>query len=131
MPVEVVWDNQEQTILRQVYSGILTMQDYIHATDEFERMAKTQPHTVHSIMDRSEVVSTPAVVLPALRYANSHVPPNMGLRVIVNAGVITRFVVDIGRRVAPKLIQKIYFTRTLDEARAVIRQYMATSGNRT
>jgi len=90
-------------------------------------MAKTQTQTVHSIMDRTSVESAPPVVLPALRYANTHVPPNMGLRVIINAGAITRFVVDIGRRVAPKLVQKIYFTNTLEEARAVISQHGASS----
>ncbi len=123
MPVKVEWDNEAQTMLRQIYSGHVTLQDYINCTDEFERMAKTVPHTIHSLMDRTQIVSTPSVMIPALRYANNHVPPNLGLRVIIKAGMFTRLIVDIGRRVAPHLVQNIYFAATLDEAHAIIQKH--------
>ncbi len=123
MPFEVVWDDEAQTILRQIYSGHVIMPDYIHCTDEFARMAKSVPHTVHTMMDRTQVISTPSVLIPALRYANNHVPPNLGLRVIIKAGMFTRVIVDIGRRMAPHLVQNVYFASTLDEARAIIQKH--------
>ena len=120
MPVQVIWDDEAKSTIRQVYSGKLTLEDYITATDLVEQMARTVPNTVHSIMDRSTVVSAPGIVLPALRYANSHVPPNLGIRVVIKGDMFTRVLVDIGRRVAPRLVHDIYFVSTLEEGRAII-----------
>ncbi len=127
MAIKVIWDNDEQTIIRQIYGGHLKREDYSVAVDEFERLAKSVMHTVHSIMDRSEVLSTtPGMVLPAMRYANSHVPPNIGLRVIVKASAFTRVMVEAGRRIAPRLMEEVYFADTLDEARAIIARHAET-----
>jgi hypothetical protein len=120
MPVEVVWDDEAQTMLRQIYSGHLKLEDYIAVTDEFGRMARSVPHTVHSIMDRTRVLSTPGVLLPAMRYANNTLPPNVGLRVIIKASLLTRVLVDLGRRIAPHLINNIYFVESIEDAHRLI-----------
>lgn len=127
MPVEVVWDDEAQTILRQIYSGHIKLEDYMSATDEFVRMARTVPHTVHSIMDRTGVVSTPGVMLPAMRHADNTMPPNVGLRVIIKASMFTRVLVDLGRRIAPNVVNNIHFVDTLDEARLLIASHIAKS----
>jgi hypothetical protein len=123
MPVQVIWDDEAHTILRQIYSGHLKLNDYIEGTDEFGRMARTVTHPVHSIMDRTKVISTPGVILPAMRYANNNLPPNLGLRIVVKASMFTRLIVDLGRRVAPKLADKVYFADTVEEAHRVIAQH--------
>ena len=123
MSIQVIWDDETKTIIRQIYSGKLTLDDYITATNVLEQMVKSVPRTVHSLMDRTGVISAPGVVLPAMRYANSHVPPNLGLRVIIKADMFTHVIVDIGRRVAPRLIHDIYFVETLEEGRAIIAKH--------
>ena len=123
MPVQVIWDDEAHTILRQIYTGHLKLADYLEASDEFGRMAKLVTHTVHSIMDRTGVLSTPGVMLPALRYANNNLPPNIGIRVIVKGSMFTRLLVDIGRRAAPSLTKQVYFVETLEEARNLIAQH--------
>jgi hypothetical protein len=120
MPIRVIWDDETKTTIRQIYSGKLTLQDYIIATDAVEQMAKGVTHTVHSLMDRTEVISAPGIILPAIRYANNHVPPNLGVRVIIKGDMFTHVIVDIGRRIAPRLVHDIYFVDTLEEGRAVI-----------
>jgi hypothetical protein len=130
MPVEVVWDDETCTALRQVYSGHLKLDDYMQATDDLVRMATSVAHTVHSIMDRTAVLSTPGVLLPALRYANQHVPPNLGLRVIIKPSMFTRVFVDLGRRVAPRLMKNIYFVDSLDEARKVVAEHGQAVGGK-
>ena len=129
MPINVVWDNNAKTIIRQIYTGRLILQDYIVATNELEQMAKEVTHTVHSLMDRTDVTSAPGIVLPAMRYANSHVPPNLGLRVIIKGDMFTHVIVDIGRRVAPRLIHDIYFVDSLEEGRAVIAKHTKQAYN--
>ncbi|MBI1281606.1 MAG: hypothetical protein GC179_25995 [Anaerolineaceae bacterium] len=124
MPIQVVWDDDSKNTIRQIYSGKLTLQDYIVATDSVAAMAKDVTHTVHSLMDRTAVISAPGIVIPAMRYANSHVPPNLGLRVVIKGDMFTRVVVDIGRRVAPRLIHDIYFVDTLEQGRAIIAKHL-------
>lgn len=120
MPVQVIWDDEGKTIIRQIYSGHLEISDYITAADQVEQMAKAVSYTVHSIMDRRAVLSAPGMALPAMRYANNHVPPNLGIRVVVKGDLFTRVLVDIGRRVAPRLVQDMHFVDTLEEGRALI-----------
>ncbi len=124
MPIQVVWDDQTKTTLRQIYSGKLTLEDYITATDTLEQMAKEVPYTVHSLMDRTNVASAPGVVLPAMRYANNHVPPNLGIRVVIKGDMFTRVIVDIGRRMAPRLIHDIYFVDSLEAGRAIVAKHI-------
>ena len=125
MPIQVIWDDESKTAIRQIYSGKLTLQDYVTATDAVEHMAKEVSYTVHSLMDRTHVISAPGVVLPAMRYANNHVPPNLGIRVIIKGDTFTRVIVDIGRRVAPRLVHDIYFVETLEAGRAIIAKHTA------
>jgi hypothetical protein len=120
MPVQVVWDNPEKTILRQIYSGHVKIEDFFAATDEVFRMAQEVDHIVHSINDRTPALSFPARILPALRYANKHVPPNLGLRILIKPSLFARLMVDMGKVVAPKLTQDVYYVETLAEAYALI-----------
>jgi hypothetical protein len=72
-------------------------------------------------------VSTPGVLLPAMRHANNTMPPNVGLRVIIKASMFTRVLVDLGRRIAPNVINNIHFVDTLDEARRLIDNHTGKS----
>lgn len=125
MPVEVIWDDDAHTIIRQIYSGNVDLRDYITATDVLEQMAKHTPYVVHSLMDRTQVLSAPNGTLTALRYANNHVPENLGLRVIIKGDSLTKVLVEIGKRIAPRLIRNIYFVDTVDDGRLVIDQHRA------
>ncbi|MCA9912686.1 MAG: hypothetical protein KC496_05040 [Anaerolineae bacterium] len=124
MPVQVVWDDDEKRILRQIYSGHVTLQDYYAATDQVAEMASQVSHVVHSVMDRSQIISTPNSALPALLYANKHLPENIELRLIICPSVYTRMITNIGRRIAPRVIHHIHFAATLAEAHQIIRQHM-------
>jgi len=127
MPVEVIWDNDDKTIIRQIYRGITTTDDYFLATDCIYNMACLVPEkTVHVILDRREVRATPASLFTVLRYANDHLPPNLGVSVIVKPSMFTRLLVDMGKRFAPKLTRVVYFTDTLEEARQIIQQQVTS-----
>lgn len=122
MPVEVVWDDEAHTILRQIYRGAISVAEYYQATQQVVEMAATVEHTVHMIFDRRAVTSVPRRLLPVLRYANSKVPRNAGLRLILGASFSTRITVDMGRIVAPQLIQHVLFVSSLEEAYAIIQR---------
>jgi hypothetical protein len=120
MPVQVIWDNAEKTIIRQIYSGHLQVEDYYRATDEFVRLTQEISHTFHNINDRTLVQSSPSQMLNAMRYANERLPAHLGVSVVVKPTMFSRVLVNIGKRVAPKLMREVYFVETLAQAYALI-----------
>ena len=120
MAVQVVWGDAAQTIIRQIYMGDVELEDYYRAVDEFVRLAASVNHTVHSILDRTSITSSAGTIVQALRYGNSKMPVNVGLRIIIKPNLMTRIFVDIGRRVAPNLVQKVCYAETLEEAYTII-----------
>lgn len=125
MPVEVVWDDEAKTIIRQIYSGRVILDDYYLATNKFVELANSVSHPVHSIMDRRDVLMSQGSYLRVMRYANEKMPDNIGLRVIINGNVMTKIMVNIGERIAPRLISQIHLVDTLEEAHAVIAKHKA------
>lgn len=125
MAVQVVWDDNEKRVIRQIYSGHVTIEDYYEATDQVTEMVSQVSHVVHSIMDRSAVISAPNSVLQALLYANNKLPDNIELNLIVNPSTYTRMITNIGRRIAPRVVHHIHYALTLAEARQIIQEHMA------
>ena len=127
MGVQVIWDDSARTIIRQIYTGDIVVEDYYRAVDEFVKLAESVDHIVHSIMDRTHVTSSSTSLVQALRYGNRKIPSHVGLRIIVKPTLMTRIFVDIGRRIAPNLVQKVHYVETLEEAYALIGREKAYS----
>lgn len=129
MPVQVVWDDDAKTIIRQIYSGHVVLNDYYDAVDHFVELASSVDYTVHSIMDRRDILVSQASYLQVMRYGDKKIPDNVGLRVIINAMAITRMMVNIGERITPRLINNVHIVDTLEEARTTIESFKASSAN--
>lgn len=128
MPVKTVWDNDAKTIVRNIYSGNVTVDDYYIATDEFVELAVTVDHQVNSIMDRTNIVTAPATVLQALRYADKKIPEGkLGMSVIVNSSTFSKVMVNIGKRFAPNLAKTVFFADTVEDAHHIIAEQSAIS----
>ena len=123
MSVEVIWDDEAKTIIRQVYAGTTILDDYYKAVDEFVELATSVDYMVHSIMDRTQITSAPGTILQVMRYADKLMPDNVGLRIIVKPTMLTKIFADMGKRIAPKLARHVHYCDTLDEAHALIEQY--------
>jgi len=125
MPVEVIWDDEAKTIIRQKYTGHVVLDDYYIAVDKFVDLAKSVDYTVHSIMDRTDMLISQGSYLQAMRYADKKMPDNIGLRVIIKANVMTKMMVNIGTRIAPRLISNVHIVDTLEDAREVIKSHQS------
>ena len=73
MPIQAIWDDEAKTTIRQIYSGKLTLQDYITATDAVEDMSKEVSQTVHSLWielmsSLRRVWSYPPCAMPIIMY---------------------------------------------------------------
>ncbi|MDX2078534.1 MAG: hypothetical protein SFZ02_19030 [bacterium] len=121
MPGRIEWDNEEKTILLNIYEGDLVLEDYYRVTDmTFEELNKL-PHTVHTIMLRN-VRKTPTNMSKVMQYANKKTPPNLGMSVIVGGSQFTRIIVKMAKVIAPKLSKEVYFADSLEEARQIIKE---------
>ena len=120
MPVEVFWDNDEKTIVHQIYQGVVIQEDYYMAIERVAELLRSVDHTVHSIHERDQVKIHPSTTISALRYGHRIMPPNLGINVIIGAKQFTRVVANLGRTVAPNLVKEIFFADNVEEARAII-----------
>ncbi|MEO1286250.1 MAG: hypothetical protein AAFV93_00675 [Chloroflexota bacterium] len=76
-------------------------------------------------MDRTAITRTEGSFMKAMKYADGKMPKNMGLRVIIKASRMTEVIANMGRYLAPDLINNIEFVDTLEEARNIIAKHNA------
>ncbi|MDZ4670897.1 MAG: hypothetical protein SH821_08510 [Phototrophicales bacterium] len=110
------WDNDEKTILRQLYIDRWTVDDFIACTDKTYRLLNNIPHTVHVLIDLSQATRTPANILSAMRYAEERVNDNVGQVVVVGADDFAKEIFSPAKRIAPNATRTMIFVETLPEA---------------
>lgn len=59
MAVRIFWDNPEKTILRQVYEGVFSLEDYYAAINESAALTDGVDHPVDVIVEFEAAHSTP------------------------------------------------------------------------
>ncbi|MDX2078267.1 MAG: hypothetical protein SFZ02_17675 [bacterium] len=116
MGFNVIWDNDEKTILRQTYTARWTVDDFLACTDKTYRLLNNVPHTVHIIIDLTQATRTPANILSAMRYAEEHVNENLGQIVVIGADDFAKEIFSPARRIAPNATRTMIFVETLPQA---------------
>jgi hypothetical protein len=120
--IEVRWENDEKTVLRQHFRSHWTLVDYDDSIRQLWAMIGEVDHTVHIITDSQHSIShVSALILDHFRWALDTMPKNVGLMVIVadnhcKAAVLFDLVVQHRREVARRTVR----VTTLDEARRAI-----------
>jgi hypothetical protein len=122
MSVQVFWDNDEKTIIRQLYEGVIRLEDYYATIDKVSEMIRSVDYTVHTIYQRERVTAQPSTMISVLRYGHRRLPPNLGINVIIGANQVTRVIVNIGKSIAPNLAKNVCFADTVEEAHTLIQQ---------
>ena len=65
------WDNDEKTILRQLYIDRWTVDDFIACTDKTYRLLNNMPHTVHVLITYHKPRAPPPIFcLPCVMQKN-------------------------------------------------------------
>ncbi len=129
MTITVEWDNEEKTVIRTEISGHWTWEEYHHALGETQRLVRGVNHEVAVINLRHPgAVSPKGNPLPHLSRAAKHMPENQTFTVNVSSdkkmvGLIAR----IMTRIFPFMPKKFFVVDTLEEARALIQENLATT----
>jgi len=124
MPVQVVWDNDDHTIIRYTLDEDWTWEDMRAAVVISNKMLDGVDHKVHFIHDATAVTGLPSDMLSQLRTFIDKEHPNTGQSVIVGA---KKSAVIILAQSLLAMIHRLYkkdwgfmFADTLDEARGML-----------
>ncbi len=120
MPIQVAWDNDEQTVIRYDFQGSWSWSDYSQAVEEADRMMLSVDHTVDAIANLQHSRGLPTGAIHHVRRTITKAPPQLGVIVIAHPSLFVQAMTTAFNRVYPHLGERILLADTLDEARALI-----------
>ncbi|MCL4255967.1 MAG: hypothetical protein KJ043_19575 [Anaerolineae bacterium] len=120
MPINVVWDDEEKTIVRQTYGQEISIAEYYDGVKKRLELISSVDHPVDLIIDLRGANTNLKGVLTASRYANKHVPPNQRFVVLVGANLFVKSLVNVLGKILPKISNTIYFVETPEVAKQLI-----------
>ncbi len=120
MSISVIWDNEEQTIIRYVMDGPWTWSELYEALGQGHRLLDTVDHTVHCIIDMQKTRLIPNNPLLHGKRMSAGKHPRAGKIVFVDAHAFMQALIGVFRKIYPALLRDILFAETMEEARALL-----------
>lgn len=121
MPVEILWENKQKTVVRQIFTPPWTLDQHRASYEKLMSEISQQPHTVHLIADlihSQSNMSRLLISIPTL--AQVGFADNLGTIVFANRNRFTVAVERLTEVYAPSIKQHVRFAATLEEAYAII-----------
>jgi hypothetical protein len=127
MGIRVVWDNEEQTVIRYIFENDWAWEDVRVAAETSNKMLEEIARVTHFIYDTSQISRVPQGALTHLRRFVGKEHPLTGRSVLVGApktgGVqFARGLMRMMQRVY-KADWRFVFADSLDEARAILAEH--------
>ena len=119
MAVELVWDNEEKTIVRWIFSGQFTWEDYEQGSRKIEEMIEDIDHKFTTIFDLTLMTGMPQY--PVSRYPKliRDVPDKQEFLIVVSNNKM----IDMFGRIFTRVYwMNIKVARNLEEAHAIIEE---------
>jgi hypothetical protein len=121
MPISVIWDNDEQTIIRLDYDEpVLSWSEYDSAVDESYQLVRKVTHPVDIIHNAGKVNMPKGSAFPHLQRAIRLQPANVKKIISVVSNLFARALLPI--IIQHSVSRPITFAKSLDEARALIKK---------
>lgn len=122
MSITVQWDNAEQTILRYIYNGQGSLDNFYTALQESHDMMSKVNHRVGLIIDVQNSKLVPNGVLSHGKNVSLRKHPNQGKSIIVGASGFVRTLFDVYKKVYRNTFDEAAyaFTTNLDDARNLL-----------
>lgn len=122
MPIQIIWDNEEKTVLRASYIGRWTWEELYVEIDQSNALLDSVEHNVDIIHDWSQSARIPPDAMVHARNLIPKIHPRV--RVNIHVGVDSSFTMlwKIFARVYSAIAgrKKFYFVNTIEEARALL-----------
>lgn len=123
MSITVKWDNEDHTIIRWIFDGVWTKQDYYDVYTDLLDILDTTSHKVHIILDMRAGHDLPKGFISTLRteqFKQSH--PNLGTMVSIGQNPFVRMFVNTFTKIYPPKIQRFYMADSDEQAYAIIKE---------
>ena len=131
MSIQVVWDNDEKTIIRYTYQGQWTWDELAAVLEEAYALLDTVDHPVDFIIDLRQSVLLPKDALRHGERVAQAVHPNEGRSVVVGANMLVSRLADVFYKIYRRTSKQFRFVATLDEAYALLSNDTANSDSDT
>jgi hypothetical protein len=130
MPVQIVWDDAEQTVIRFELTGKWSWQEFYSAyTSKWDEVANVG-HRVDAIADVTQTQYMPAGSITQVRSFANKRPHNTGIIVFAGANSYVTALMETVQKLFKVLSQRsvpVRFAASLDEARAIIAETRVNS----
>ena len=122
MPINVMWKNEEKTMLGFMYEGKWDLNDFYQANQQGNSMLDSVNYPVALVMDVQGSRMIPNGFIAALSNTSKKIHPNAGIVVMVGVNVFARAFVDIFRKIYPQKDgeKTIHFTANYTEVQALM-----------
>jgi hypothetical protein len=117
MPINILWYNDEKTIIKHEYMGQWTLEEYNQAIAYSNQLVAQQNHRVDAIIDMTQGNWIPNNFLQHGQKLLAERPPNTGQIVIVGASPLVRTVSHVFERVfrLQNKPLKLLFAKTIED----------------
>lgn len=120
MPIAVVWDNDEKSIILSKFTDPWDWNDFYMAGQTAAMLAGTVNHTVAFINDITDTRSLPTNAMVHFRSINRAGAPNIDLVLIVGGDTYTKMMIEMFQRLNKNEPLAWTIVNSMDEARALI-----------
>jgi hypothetical protein len=123
MSIELLWDNEEKTILRHVYVGRWTWEELREKDADLKLMLASVEHPVDMIIDMRESFFLPnGPTIGNLRNAERSLPPNARSVILVGGNLLTLLISRVMRLIPASGKRRFQIAASLEEAHELIRK---------
>lgn len=126
MAIEVVWDDEAQTVIRHIFPERWTWEEFFVAVDEAQAMIDTVPGPVGVIIDgRADNMQMPPNMLSNGRTLLSRSHPKTKIMVVVIKNPFINVMVMTLSRISGARGRALLSVDSIEEARRLVREHLA------
>lgn len=125
MPIQIQWDDDQHTVLVQIYQGDWTLPEYLDVIGKTYDLIEALDHPVDLIADLRNSGKVPVQLMSAKTYAEHKISSRQRLLVLAGADSFLKTMGIVASRLTPHLTRNLHFVKCVDEARQYIAQYRA------
>ena len=119
MPISVVWDDDEHTIVRYIFEGSWQWLEFKPVVDEAVRMSHSVTHRVDIIADLRKSATLPMRdAFSVIKYMADQSADNVleGIFVVVGGGTFVKAMGNAFKNVYPNLGARPFFVHKIEDA---------------
>ncbi len=122
MPINVMWKNEEKTILSFIYEGKWELNDFYQALQKGNALLDEVTHSVALVMDVQGSRMIPNGFIGALSNISKKLHPNTGVLIMVGVNAFARAFIATYRKIYPEKNgdKSIHFAVNYDEVQDII-----------